>query len=406
MARGSFLLPSPPTHNGSVSEISDLAASCVRCGFCLESCPTFRITGDESESPRGRIYLARSVDDGSLELSDDVRRSFDTCVGCRACETACPSAVRYGALIEAVRDTAEQRSPRRAVRKLLDHVTDPVRLKASLALASLLPPGPMPALFARSLSQERQVADLPRLPEPRTLPDFDESSLPPLQGQVALLEGCAMGVMYPDVHEATRRLLRRVGFETTLARGCCGALHAHNGRLDDARRMAKAVATDRGDVLVVNAAGCGSWLKEASPHTVQDVTEFLAAKGLAPLLERSQGFDGLAVVYQEACHLSHGQRVKTEPRALLAAVPGLTVFDLSDPGACCGSGGVYNVLQPTRAKKMLDAKWADIKATGARMVVTANPGCHGWIAQAAREDGGSIEVVHIASLLEASFTGF
>ncbi|MBS1713581.1 MAG: (Fe-S)-binding protein [Armatimonadetes bacterium] len=389
-----------------MSEISDLAASCVRCGFCLESCPTFRITGDESESPRGRIYLARSVDDGSLDLNEDVRRSFDTCVGCRACETACPSAVRYGELIETVRDKAEQRSPRRAVHRLLDHVTDPRRLRASLALAGLLPRMPMPSLLARGLTKERQVADLPRLPERRVLPDVDETSLPLLQGQVALLEGCAMGVMYPDVHEATRRLLRRVGFQSTLARGCCGALHAHNGRLDDARRMAKAVMAEGDALLVVNAAGCGSWLKEASTRPVQDVTEFLAAKGLAPLLERSQGFGGLAVVYQDACHLSHGQRITMQPRALLAAVPGLRVLELAEPGACCGSGGVYNVLQPTRAKKMLDAKWADIKATGARLVVTANPGCHGWIAQAAREDGGGIEVVHIASLLEASFTGF
>jgi glycolate oxidase iron-sulfur subunit len=264
----------------------------------------------------------------------------------------------------------------------------------------------MPSLLARRLSSEPQTADLPRLLGATPLPPWETTALPPVRGEVALLEGCAMSVLYPHVHEATERLLRRVGFETVRVPGCCGALHAHNGHLSHARDMALDVAAKARRPLIVNAAGCGSWLKEAVGPGVQDATEFLFDQGLGDALRSSTGFDGLTAVYQDACHLSHGQGVRSQPRALLQAVPGLTLAELSDPGLCCGSGGIYNILQPSRARRMLDAKWADIAATKAQVAVTGNPGCHGWIAQAAREDGGHIEVVHTLSLLEASFSGF
>jgi glycolate oxidase iron-sulfur subunit len=240
-----------------------------------------------------------------------------------------------------------------------------------------------------------------------TYPPLDESRLPPIRGEVAMLEGCAMRVLFPRVNEATRRLLRRVGYTVQNAElGCCGALHAHNGYLGEATemRMRLLEQVPANLHLVVNSAGCGAWLKEelAEVRQVLDVSEFLLKEGLAELLA-SQASLSESVTYHDACHLAHGQGIKSPPRELIMAIPGIRLVEMLEADMCCGSAGIYNVTQPQMARKLLERKWANIEATGAKIVAMGNPGCHSWIAQAAREQGGQVEVLHTSELLERAF---
>ena len=432
-----------------MSELSDLTTKCIRCGFCLEACPTFVLTGQETESPRGRIYLARSADEGVLPWDEDVRKHLDTCLGCRACETACPSGVQYGQILELARARLEAEMPRRAQRLLVDTVSNPTLLRLQLLAGRFFGGRRMPVAASRLLSGEAPEADLPRAEPASTWPELDEVSLPPVKGHVYLLEGCAMRVLYPRVHEATRRLLRRIGYavEPSPKAGCCGALHAHGGHLDKALEMATMLAQNMPKELpvIVNAAGCGSFLKELGAlagHAVgaplepdltrpveghfrtylqraertgdpgfdgfgrrtYDASEFLAQEGLLGALRRAQGVAGVAT-YHDACHLAHGQGVRAQPRDLLAAVPGLTLVPLEEADRCCGSAGTYNVTQPVLARELLERKMEFIEATGANVVLSGNPGCHAWIAQGARERGRKVRVMHTIEMLESAFSG-
>ncbi len=385
--------------------LSDLTSQCIRCGFCLEACPTFVLSGRETESPRGRIYLARSADEGKVEW-EETRHALDTCLGCRACEPACPSGVKYGEILEQARDTLGAKP---GVKNLIDGLSDPAAVRRQLALSRLWPGSKVPGFVSKGLSDEPSVADLPRSPKKRDWPSIDESTLPSIKGRVAILEGCVMRVLYPDVHIALRRLLRRIGYTVVENdAGCCGALHAHNGMLDEAHQKVEALSRElpKDVPLIVDSAGCGSWLKDSIGREarVVDASEFLLANGLIDQLKASPGLD-LTVTYHDACHLAHGQRIKDEPRALIQAIPGLTFVELVESDMCCGSAGVYNLTQPGYAKRLLDRKWANVLATGAEIVATGNPGCHAWIEQASREAGGRVKVVHTLDLLEASFTG-
>jgi glycolate oxidase iron-sulfur subunit len=219
-----------------------------------------------------------------------------------------------------------------------------------------------------------------------------------------------MRVLYPRVHEATRRLLRRVGFEVRASNaGCCGALHAHNGYLGEAHAMADAMAHSwTGNLpLVVNSAGCGSFLKEHSSLSSRtyDASEFLFSNGLAEALRKTEGLDK-TVTYHDACHLAHGQGIRTQPRDLLATIPGLRLTEMREPDRCCGSAGIYNLLQPKLARKLLERKWANVEATGADVVALGNPGCHAWLDQASRERSSPIAVLHTMEVLEAAFSGW
>ncbi len=432
-----------------VSELSDLTTKCIRCGFCLEACPTFVLTGRETESPRGRIYLARSAEEGVLAWDDDVRQHLDTCLGCRACEPACPSGVQYGQILELARARLEAEKPNRAQRLLVDTVSNPTLLRLQLLAGRFFGGRRMPAFVSRMLSGEAPEADLPRAEPKSEWPPLDPAILPPVKGSVYLLEGCAMRVLYPRVHEATRRLLRRVGYEVEPSpkAGCCGALHAHGGHLEKALEMATLLTQNMPKELpvIVNAAGCGSFLKELGSlagHAVGgplepdltkpvegpfrqylkraertgdpgfdgfarrtfDASEFLAREGLAAALAKAAGITGTAT-YHDACHLAHGQGIRTQPRDLLAAVPGLQIVDLEESDRCCGSAGIYNVTQPALARELLDRKMEFIEATGAEIVVSGNPGCHAWIAQGARERGRKVRVMHTLDLLESAFSG-
>ncbi len=394
-------------------DLAELTTHCIRCGFCLEDCPTFKITGEETESPRGRIYLIRSAEEGKLNWRTDVAPHMDQCLGCRACETACPSGVEYGSIFELAKERIEATRSSTAKRLLLRGLTNPQLAKIQFQLASLLPNRRLPSPINRLVSNAPAEADIPKPQSAVSYPPLDETTLPAIRGEVAVLRGCVMGVLYNPVHQATERLLRRIGYRTRwIETPCCGALHAHGGFLKEATKMANRLVSETPPTVPVltNSAGCGSTMKEYGHldpllkpfgERVQDVTEFLLQNGLTERLKESAGLS-ITATYHDACHLAHGQRVTQPPRQLLQAIPNLTYRALTEADTCCGSAGIYNIQQPEMARKLLDRKWHYIEETGASVVVTGNPGCFAWIQQAAEEHGKSVRVVHTLELLEAS----
>jgi glycolate oxidase iron-sulfur subunit len=287
---------------------------------------------------------------------------------------------------------------------LLASAARPGLLRAQLALSRLLPGRRVPELVSRLVSGSSPEADLPIPQEAPNYPMLDESTLPPVRGEVYLLEGCAMRVLYPGVHLALRRLLRRAGFSVREApkQGCCGSIYAHNGDLDEANHLAKKLAESMpGDLpVIVDSAGCGSWMKESTfVGRAFDASEFLLMEGLQEVLGKGPGLDA-TLTYHDACHLAHGQGIRSAPRELLAAIPRLRTVELPEADTCCGSAGIYNITQPKMARSFLERKFANIELTGAEIVALGNPGCHAWIAQAAREHGGRVRVMHTLEVLE------
>ncbi|MBS1703860.1 MAG: 4Fe-4S dicluster domain-containing protein [Armatimonadetes bacterium] len=396
-------------------DLEELTTHCIRCGFCLEDCPTFVETGNELESPRGRIYLVRSAIEGKLAWKEDVKPHLDLCLGCRACETACPSAVQYGAILEIARDKIDQTAVSLAKEALLASTTNPTILKAQLAMGKVIGGGKVPGFVSRLLSKQEPEAEMPTSQATPKFPALELDT--PVKGEVYMLTGCAMRVLYPRVHECTKRLLRRVGYIVReVEQGCCGALHAHNGDLEGAAKMASAlVEALEGDLpVIVDSAGCGSTMKEygsligeagtAFAKRTFDISEFLLTNGLADLLKDAPGLDGKRVTYHDACHLSHGQKITASPRQLISAIPNMEFAELPESMMCCGSAGIYNILQPKMARQLLDRKVGHIQETEADIVATGNPGCHAWIAQGCREQK-SATVLHTTELLEAAFIG-
>jgi glycolate oxidase iron-sulfur subunit len=394
----------------------DEIRKCVHCGICLPQCPTYRVLGEEMDSPRGRIYLMRAAAEGRVGLSETFQRHIDLCLGCRACETACPSGVRFGSLLEATRAQLRRHGPP-AKHRLLEAFVfsvfpEPARLGAALAAFKLYKRSGLRALV-RATGVLRM---LPRLAAMEALLDDVPAAAPMPEvvaargravGRVGLLMGCVQRHLYPNVNRDTARLLSLTGFEVVIprAQGCCGALELHAGRLDAhasrARALAAAFPADL-DFIVTNAAGCGSAMKEyglrvpeLAPFAarVRDVMELLAGAHLelGPL--------DLTVTYHDACHLVHGQRMRHEPRQLLSRIPGLRLVELGDSELCCGSAGVYNLLEPGMARELLDRKLARIAETGARVVAAANPGCLLQIAWGCRERGLDVALVHPVELL-------
>lgn len=395
-----------------MSSLTDLTAQCIRCGFCLESCPTFRLSGKETEGPRGRIYLVRSAEETILDWKD-IKQDIDSCLGCRACETACPSGVKYGDIFEAAKDQIEKADPNKTKKLFLTGLTNPTLLETQIMLGKLLPGRRIPELLSKLLSGESPEADLPQKEDDTPWPDLDERRLPAIKGEVALLEGCVMRVLYNPVHEATKRLLRRVGYRTVpVQTTCCGALHAHNGFLEEANKKSKNLFAelDNATPVIINSAGCGSWTKEQnaaineSKANIKDATEFLLANGLKEKLTETSGFN-VTLTYHDACHLSHGQGIRNQPRELLRAIPRAEYKELQDADTCCGSAGIYNLTQPKIARQLLDQKWENIETTTAQIVATGNPGCLAWIEQASREHGQRVKVMHTLEVLESSFSG-
>ncbi len=394
----------------------DEIRKCVHCGICLPQCPTYRVLGEEMDSPRGRIYLMRAAAEGRVELSDTFQRHIDLCLGCRACETACPSGVRFGSLLEATRAQLRRHGPppkRRLLEAFVFSVfPEPARLGALLAAFKLYKRSGLRALvratgvlrmLPRLATMEALLDDVPAAaPMPEHVPARGRAV-----GRVGLLMGCVQRHLYPNVNRDTARLLSLAGFDVVIprAQGCCGALELHAGRTDAHAARARALVASFPpdlDFIVTNAAGCGAAMKEYDHRIpelahfatrVRDVTELLAGADL-----RLGALD-LTVTYHDACHLIHGQRVRHEPRQLLARIPGLRLVELGDSELCCGSAGVYNLLEPEIARDLLNQKVTRIAETGSRVVAAANPGCLLQIASGCRERGLDVALVHPVELL-------
>jgi len=420
---------------------------CVHCGLCTSACPTYLETGNENDSPRGRIYLMRAVQDGRIELSDKVSRHLDLCLDCRSCETACPSGVEYGRLIEPFRvEMAQKQDPAKSktpgwFQKWILHGMFPYPERMKWAL------WPMRVLQATGLDRVVDALALAKLaPGPlrrmhRLLPKLRSrgAELPgflPAKGEkratVALFTGCVADVMFHHVNVATAKVLQANGCDVHIPRSqsCCGAIHYHSGAdqpaLELAKGNAKAFDIDDLDAVIVNVAGCGSMLKDyghleeevalrngqshsesnesSSPvqqlaSKIKDVSEFLAELGpIAPSKTIEQ-----TVTYHDACHLCHAQQIRTQPRQLLGMIPGLKLETLAESEICCGAAGSYNLTEPEMASRLGNRKVDNIEATNAKMVVTGNAGCALQIQAVLKERGHDMSVVHPIELLAESY---
>src|SRR5215471_11411693 len=409
---------------------------CVHCGLCLPYCPTFSELGTEMDSPRGRIFLIKSLAEGRIALGDATVRHLDLCLGCRACETVCPSGVPYGQLIEAARAEVERQRPGHWGRRLFRWVNFslllPHRRMLSLAAAGLrFYQSSGLQRLARASGLLRLLPDplgsweplLPTLPPARDRAPLAERTpaVGPKRATVGLLTGCIQQVAFGPQNRATARVLAKNGAEVVAPReqGCCGALHAHGGEhetaLDLARRTIQVFETAGVDHVIVNVSGCGAhmkaygallagdpaWRERAARFAarVMDVSEFLAKEPLRGPL----GTIARTVTYHDPCHVVHGQKIKSEPRALLAQIPGLRVVELREADWCCGSAGTYNLTQPEMAARLQARKIANIEATRADAVVTSNPGCIIQIAQGLEARGKPIDVLHIVDVLDRAY---
>lgn len=407
----------------------ELLSRCVHCGFCLPTCPTYAVLGVEMDSPRGRIKLMNTVWEGRVDASSaDFAKHIDQCLDCRACETACPSGVEYGKLVEATRAQLVVARPRGPLERIV----------RTVAFRVLLPSPKLLAAFARmSVIAKRlrvgailRVVGLGRLADLLSLVPRRVSSRPldPMypargarRGRVALFTGCVMQAAFADTNAATARVLARNGIEVTVPseQTCCGALQAHAGARDDSRRLARkniaALEKLDADAIVVNAAGCGAhlkgygWLLKDDPAwaeraarlgtRIRDASEAVAGFGL---VARPGTLTGRAA-YDDPCHLLHGQRISAQPRELLAAIPGLETVPLTEADMCCGSAGTYNVTQPELSKALLDRKMANVIASGAEILVTANPGCQMQLEAGVRASGKRVTVMHLMDVLDRAY---
>lgn len=400
--------------------LQELVDDCVHCGFCLPTCPTYVLWGEEMDSPRGRIYLMDRRLDGTVTLNRTVVEHFDQCLGCMACVTSCPSGVQYDRLIELTRADVEERFRRPLGERLLRSAIflafpHPRRMRAALALEPLGRRLPLPARF-------RPLLDL----APPWRSDEAPPALTPAQGErvarVGILTGCVQRVLFGDVNAATARVLAAEGLEVVAPpQACCGALAMHAGRERDglarARKLIAAFEAADVDAIVTNAAGCGSNLKDygtlladdpvwapraaAFSRKVRDVSEVLAE-----LPQRAPRRPlPITVAFQDSCHLLHAQRVQSPPRQVLRSIPGLDVAEPAEQELCCGSAGIYNMVQPVPARELGDRKAANVLATRPDAYASANPGCLVQVTAALRRAGTPVPAFHPVELLDASIRG-
>ena len=417
---------------GSDRPTWDLYATCVHCGLCLNHCPTYRVLGMEMDSPRGRIYQVLQVDSGRLAIGDSFVTHIDRCLDCRACETACPSGVQYGHIVERARAQIEEHYKRpwlaRQIRAFFYRrvLGNPQRLSAAAKLLRFYQRSGLQS-FARSSGLLRWMG-MARLEQLQ--PKIDENfffdqigKVFPAEGErratVALHAGCIASVAFSELNDATIRVLTKNGVEVWVPRNqnCCGALQAHAGFRDEARKLARqniaAMLDDRFEAIVTNAAGCGSTLKEYGDllredaqrdqaekfaRKVKDVTEFLDELGLRPPARKLSA----RATYQDPCHLVHGQRIRNAPRQLLRCV-GLELEEMPHSDQCCGSAGSYNVTQNELSMKILDAKMNDIGCTSAELLVTANVGCMLQLRAGMERSGRAVPVKHVVEVLDECF---
>lgn len=404
---------------------------CIQCGFCLPHCPTYRLLGVETESPRGRIHLIEAAAQGRIPLDRRFEEHMYVCLGCRACETACPAGVRFGTIIEAARaEIGPTGSPLArwltslALRHLMPH---PARLRAAARGLGLYQRSGL-GRVARALHLlPRRLAEmealLPRVPDRFFAPSQEVfPALGRRRARVGLLSGCVMSVLFPQSNEATIRVLQRNGCEVFVPQDqtCCGALNVHNGEREAERWMARrnieTFLRAGMDAVIINAAGCGATSKEYPvlfreedpayvPRAEQysrlcrDITEFLADVGLTGEL----GPVRARVTYQDPCHLAHGQGIRRQPRDLLRRIPGVELVELEGADRCCGSAGIYNLVQPHYSRLILEEKMTAVARTGAEILVAPNPGCLLQLSSGVRERGMEVEVVHLVDLLDRAY---
>ncbi len=410
---------------------------CVHCGFCLPACPTYVLWGEEMDSPRGRIYMMRKAADAEAPLDARFRLHMDNCLGCMACMTACPSGVQYNKLIEPTRAQIERHVPRslgeRLFRKLifatfphagrLRALAVPMRIYQKSGLQTLLRKTGMTRMLPKRLAAMEAL--LPAVPAgafARPAANLRPPTAP--RRRVGMLSGCVQQVFFPQVNAATARVLAAEGCEVMIPseQSCCGALMLHSGLEDEAAALAKKMIetfdAEKVDTIVINSAGCGSTMKEyghllrddpqwseraaAFSAKCKDISEVLCE--LEPQARRNPL--KLRVAYHDACHLQHAQGVREQPRRLLAGVPELEVAEIPEAGLCCGSAGVFNLLQPDTANQLADRKVDNLLTTGAEVVVSANPGCLLQLTYGLRRRGlKTMPAFHMVELLDASMRG-
>jgi glycolate oxidase iron-sulfur subunit len=411
---------------------------CVHCGLCLAYCPTFSELGTEMDSPRGRIFMIKSLAEGRMALTDSVVRHLELCLDCRACETVCPAGVPYGRLIEAAKAEIEHQRPGGTTRRVWRWMNfgvllgKPAMLRMAAASLRLYQASGLQALVRRSGLAQALPGTLPAWesllpPMPSAADRRPLSAVTPAEGprraRVALLTGCVQSVVFGEHNRATARVLARNGCEVLApaGQGCCGALNAHGGdharAVDMAKRTIETFEGAGAEAVIVNTSGCGAhmkaygalladdvaWAERARRFaaSVRDLAEFLAREPLRGPLHPVP----MTVTYHDPCHVVHGQKIRTQPRQLLAQIPGLEIVDLVESDWCCGSAGIYNLTQPEMAGRLLHRKVNHIRATGAAAVVTANPGCILQIQSGLRAHGSDIPVLHLVELLDRSYAG-
>jgi glycolate oxidase iron-sulfur subunit len=410
---------------------------CVHCGLCLNACPTYRELGVEMDSPRGRIYQMVQVADGA-PIGDSYREHMELCLACRACESACPSGVEYGKLIEAARAQLESNTKRswadRTFRTFLFErlLQSPGLLTAAGSLLYLYQASGLQKLLRLSgvMKLMGTLGNLEALTPAAQIPFFFSKigTTFPAEGKqryrIALMAGCIASVSFARLNEATVRVLQKNGCEVVIPAGqtCCGALPVHAGMRDVGRRAARrnidAILAGNFDAVISNAAGCGSTLKEYGEllegdaayaekgrqfsSLTKDVNEFLASITLNPLMGRVEA----SATYQDSCHLLHGQKVKAAPRKLLAQVPGLDFREMPKSDICCGSAGIYNVVQNEMAMGVLRDKMGNVNSTRAEWIVTANPGCMLQLEAGARLHGNGQRVLHVVEVLDQAYAAY
>lgn len=415
---------------------ADKYRACVHCGLCLPTCPTHVILGQEMDSPRGRIYLIRAADEGRIGITDTFVKHMNLCLLCRACETACPSGVQFGSLMASARGQIERHYQyRRAERWFRDFILGtftnaerttwllrPVRWYQRLGIQRLVRASGVLKLLGRLGEMERLLPEIPDLALRNALP-AETPADGVRRGRVGLMVGCINRVMFPAVNAATVRVLAASGYEVVIpkAHRCCGSLMVHEGEREPGRTFARETIDEFEkagvDFVAVNAAGCGSVMKEYGEllqtdpayaerartfaGKVRDISQLLAD---APLDGRLRPLP-LTVTYHDACHLAHGQRVRQEPRKLLRAIPELRLVELKESDFCCGSAGVYNLLHPEEAEAFLDRKLQRVEETNAEIVVSGNPGCTLQIRAGLRARGKDVRVLHPVELVDWSLRG-
>jgi len=417
-----------------------LIDSCVHCGFCLATCPSYRVIGKETDSPRGRIYLMNAINKGEATLDETTTQHFDSCLGCLACVSTCPSGVQYDQLIAATRPQVERNQPRnifdRLIRTLIFNLFPyPQRLQLflpffwlyqNLGLQKLVrATGLLKKFFPRLAAMESILPKITRQSfgqnYPTEIPAQTEKCY-----RVGVILGCVQRLFFSPVNEATVRVLTANGCEVVIpkSQGCCAALPAHQGQEAQAqalaRQMIDSFAETEVDFIIINAAGCGHTLKEyhhiladdpvyaekakAFVAKVRDVQEFLMEVGFtAPLSAIAD--ENLTIVYQDACHLLHGQKISLQPRQLLAKIPNITLKEPVDAALCCGSAGVYNMLQPEIAEELGQQKVTNLLNTGAALIASSNPGCSLQIQKHLSQQNKSIPLFHPIQLLDFAMRG-